>query len=162
MLSFWVPGQAGTWHPAEIDWLRPIEDLCRFSDLAPAEQDFCLDGQSFGLRVFKTMPRSTWAEPWSHLRSRFPICGSRDLLAWCWDKTSTLSGHAPRTRFTFRFRFLKSHSFSDAFPNQKTRVALVHIPSSDRELADGISKQALIGRRCVSCVCFSMREPDEF
>ena len=61
MLSFWAPGQARVWHLAEIDWLRTIEDLCRFSDLAPAEQGFRLDGQHFGLMVFKTMPRSTWA-----------------------------------------------------------------------------------------------------
>jgi hypothetical protein len=60
MLSFWSPGQARVWHPENVDWLRTIEGLCRFSDLAPAEQGFRLDGQHFGLMVFKTMPRSTW------------------------------------------------------------------------------------------------------
>jgi hypothetical protein len=61
MLSFWSPRQARVWQPAEIDWLRTIEDLCSFSDIAPAEHGFRLDGQYFGLMVFKTMPRSTWA-----------------------------------------------------------------------------------------------------
>jgi hypothetical protein len=62
MLSFWSPGQARAWQPLDIDWLRRIEDLCRFSGLAPTEQGFFLDGQHFGLLVFKTMPRSTWAK----------------------------------------------------------------------------------------------------
>jgi hypothetical protein len=59
MLSFWSPGQARVWYPTEIDWLRTIEELCRFSGLAPTEQGFRLDGQHFGLLVLKTMPRST-------------------------------------------------------------------------------------------------------
>ena len=62
MLSFWSPGQARIWHPENIDWLRTIEDLCRFSGLAPTEQGFHLDGQHFGVLVAKTMPRSTWAK----------------------------------------------------------------------------------------------------
>ena len=61
MLSFWAPGQARTWHPAEIDWLRTTEDLCRLSDSAPAGQGSGLDGQHFGLIVFKTVPRSSSA-----------------------------------------------------------------------------------------------------
>jgi hypothetical protein len=53
------------WQPKQqdIDWLRPITDLCQFSELAPRrepEQGFCLDGYYFGLMVFKTMPRATW------------------------------------------------------------------------------------------------------
>src|ERR1700737_2175540 len=67
MLNFWSPGQARVWDPkpGEIDWLRTIEDLCRFSELAPRhspEHGFCLDGQVFGIMVLKTMPRSTWAK----------------------------------------------------------------------------------------------------
>jgi hypothetical protein len=61
MISFWSPGQGRCWQGANIDWIRTIEDLCRFSDLAPTEQGFRLDGHHFGLAVFKTMPRSTWA-----------------------------------------------------------------------------------------------------
>jgi hypothetical protein len=67
MLNFWSPGQARVWDPkpGEIDWLRTIEDLCRFSEFAPRhspEHGFYLDGQVFGVMVFKTMPRSTWAK----------------------------------------------------------------------------------------------------
>ena len=65
LLKFWSPGQARVWQPKQqdIDWLRPITDLCQFSELAPRrepEQGFYLDGYYFGLMVFKTMPRATW------------------------------------------------------------------------------------------------------
>ena len=67
LLGFWSPGQARTSdpHKEDLDWLRTIESLCRFSDIAPRatpECGFYLDGQVFGLMVFKTMPRSTWAK----------------------------------------------------------------------------------------------------
>ena len=67
ILGFWSPGQARTWNPAkeDLDWLRTIESLCRFSDIAPRrapECGFFLDGQVVGVMVFKTMPRSTWAK----------------------------------------------------------------------------------------------------
>ena len=66
ILNFWSPGQArsGLGH-REIDWLRTIEDLCRFSEIAPRaapDHGFYLDGYYFGLFVVKTMPRSTWAK----------------------------------------------------------------------------------------------------
>ncbi|MGA8659508.1 MAG: hypothetical protein WB586_25580, partial [Chthoniobacterales bacterium] len=75
MLRFWSPGQARVLKQKgdEIDWLRTVEDLCRFSEIAPrAEPDhgFFLDGHYFGVWVFKTMPRATWAktmEPFFHL-----------------------------------------------------------------------------------------------
>ena len=67
MLRFWSPGQARVLKQKgdEIDWLRTVEDLCRFSEIAPrAEPDhgFFLDGNYFGVWVFKTMPRATWAK----------------------------------------------------------------------------------------------------
>jgi hypothetical protein len=67
LLRFWSPGQARVWNPRaeDIDWLRTIESLCRFSDIAPRhppECGFFLDGQVVGVMVFKTMPRSTWAK----------------------------------------------------------------------------------------------------
>ena len=67
MLQFWSPGQARFLKQKgdEIDWLRTFEDLCRFSEIAPrAEPDhgFFLDGHYFGVWVFKTMPRATWAK----------------------------------------------------------------------------------------------------
>jgi hypothetical protein len=67
LLKFWSPGQAAVWNPAkeDLDWLRTIESLCRFSDIAPRQAPECgffLDGQVVGLMVFKTMPRSTWAK----------------------------------------------------------------------------------------------------
>ena len=65
LLRFWSPGQARVLKQkgGEIDWLRTVEDLCRFSEVAPrAEPDhgFFLDGHYFGIWVFKTMPRTTW------------------------------------------------------------------------------------------------------
>src|SRR5271165_406205 len=67
LLKFWSPGQARVWQPKQedIDWLRTVTDLCQFSELAPRrepEQGFYLDGYYFGLMVFKTMPRATWAK----------------------------------------------------------------------------------------------------
>ena len=67
LLGFWSPGQAQIWNPAkeDLDWLRTIESLCRFSDIAPRQAPECgffLDGQVVGVMVFKTMPRSTWAK----------------------------------------------------------------------------------------------------
>jgi hypothetical protein len=67
LLKFWSPGQARVWNPraGDIDWLRTMESLCRFSDSAPRhppECGFYLDGQVVGVMVFKTMPRSTWAK----------------------------------------------------------------------------------------------------
>src|SRR4029077_1505934 len=47
----------------DLNWLRTIEDLCRFSDIAPRQAPECgfyLDGQVVGVMVFKTTPRSTW------------------------------------------------------------------------------------------------------
>jgi hypothetical protein len=47
------------------DWLRPIDDLCRFSSISPrSEPDhgFYMDGYYFGVLVAKTMPRATWAK----------------------------------------------------------------------------------------------------
>jgi hypothetical protein len=65
LLQFWSPGQAR--HPSfdNLDYLRTIDSLCRFSDAAPRhppECGFYLDGQVVGVTVFKTMPRSTWAK----------------------------------------------------------------------------------------------------
>src|SRR5262249_5424701 len=59
------PGQARVLKPerGELDWLRSVEDLCRFSEVAPRvlpDHGFFLDGFYFGLWVFKTMPRATW------------------------------------------------------------------------------------------------------
>ena len=67
LLKFWSPSQARVWQPKQedIDWLRTVTDLCQFSELAPRrepEQGFYLDGYYFGLMVFKTMPRATWAK----------------------------------------------------------------------------------------------------
>jgi hypothetical protein len=67
LLKFWSPGQARVWQPKQedIDWLRTVTDLCQFSELAPRrepEEGFYLDGYYFGLMVFKTMPRATWAK----------------------------------------------------------------------------------------------------
>jgi hypothetical protein len=67
LLGFWSPDQARVWNPraGDIDWLRTVESLCRFSDIAPRhppECGFYLDGQVFGVMVFKTMPRSTWTK----------------------------------------------------------------------------------------------------
>ena len=65
LLSFWAPGQSPMPDP---DWLRSIEDLCRWSDIAPRSNGahgFHLNGKLVGVMVFKTMPRSTWAKTMS-------------------------------------------------------------------------------------------------
>ena len=67
MLAFWSAGQARQLNgkAPEIDCLRTIGDLCRFSDVAPLHEPdhgFYCDGFYFGVMVFKTMPRSTWAK----------------------------------------------------------------------------------------------------
>jgi TraG P-loop domain len=65
LLKFWSPGQARLPRFKDLDWLRGIEDLCRFSGLAPRQapgHGFYLDGYYFGLLVANTMPRSTWAK----------------------------------------------------------------------------------------------------
>jgi hypothetical protein len=65
LLRFWSPGQARLPRFKDLDWLRGIEDLCRFSGLSPRQapgHGFYLDGYYFGLLVAKTMPRSTWAK----------------------------------------------------------------------------------------------------
>ena len=43
LLGFWSPGQAQIWNPAkeDLDWLRTIESLCRFSDIAPRQAPEC-------------------------------------------------------------------------------------------------------------------------
>src|ERR1700745_1092930 len=43
ILEFWSPGQARIWDPAkeDLDWLRTIESLCRFSDIAPRQAPEC-------------------------------------------------------------------------------------------------------------------------
>jgi TraG P-loop domain len=66
LLGYWSPGQSRIWYPKpeELDWLRTLSSLCQFSELAPVPgraHGFYLDGHYFGVMVFKTMPRSTWA-----------------------------------------------------------------------------------------------------
>ena len=64
LLRFWSPGQARQPRFKDLDWLRTIEDLCRFSGLSPRHEPnhgFYMDGFYFGLLVAKTMPRNTWA-----------------------------------------------------------------------------------------------------
>jgi hypothetical protein len=66
LMGYWSPGQLAICSPdaKEVDWLRTIESLCRFSDAAPREEPehgLYIDGHYFGLWVMKTMPRSTWA-----------------------------------------------------------------------------------------------------
>jgi hypothetical protein len=69
LLAFWSPWQARQalpkWidEPADVNWLRPVSDLCRFSDLAHRdehEQGFCLDGHYFGVVVAKVLPSETF------------------------------------------------------------------------------------------------------
>jgi hypothetical protein len=65
LLKFWSPGQARQPRFTDLDWLRPIDDLCRFSGLAPRHEPdhgFYMDGYYFGVIVAKTLPRSTWAK----------------------------------------------------------------------------------------------------
>jgi type IV secretion system protein TrbE len=61
LLRFWSPGTKP--QTQDINWLRSIEDLCRFSDIAPrlnSECGFMLDGHAVGIMAFKSLPRSTW------------------------------------------------------------------------------------------------------
>jgi hypothetical protein len=74
LLGFWSPGQARIWNPKaeDIDWLRTVSDLCRFSDLAPRQAPECgfhLDGFIVAALVYKTMPRSTWMKTMSVFQS---------------------------------------------------------------------------------------------
>jgi hypothetical protein len=64
LLRFWSPSQARQPRITDLDWMRPIEHLCRFSDLSPRQEPdhgFYLDGYYFGLLVAKTMPHATMA-----------------------------------------------------------------------------------------------------
>jgi hypothetical protein len=65
LLRFWSPGQVRQPPLKDLDWLRTIEDLCRFSGLSPRhapDHGFYLDGYYFGVLVAKTFPRATWAK----------------------------------------------------------------------------------------------------
>jgi type IV secretion system protein TrbE len=65
LVKFWSPGQARQPRFTDIDWLRSISDLCRFSGLSPRQEPdhgFYLDGYYCGVLVAKTMPRATWAK----------------------------------------------------------------------------------------------------
>jgi hypothetical protein len=62
-LTFWSPGQARQPRFKDLDWLRPIANLCRFSGLSPRQPPatgFYLDGYYVGLLVARTLPRATW------------------------------------------------------------------------------------------------------
>ncbi len=64
ILRFWSPNQSRQQRFTDLDWLRPIDDLCRFSGVAPRtdpDHGFYMDGYFFGLLVAKTLPRSTFA-----------------------------------------------------------------------------------------------------
>ena len=43
LLRFWSPRQAESWNSRkeDFDWLRTIESLCRFSDIAPRQSPEC-------------------------------------------------------------------------------------------------------------------------
>lgn len=65
LVKFWSPGQSRQSRPEIIDWLRPIDNLCRFSGLSPRvppDHGFYMDGYYFGVIVAKTMPSATWAK----------------------------------------------------------------------------------------------------
>jgi hypothetical protein len=87
MLRFWSPSQSrirgrdvtsdskesvfaeyknkATTTDALTDWLRPIDDLCRFSNISSRREPdhgFYLDGYYHGVLVAKSMPRMTWAK----------------------------------------------------------------------------------------------------
>jgi hypothetical protein len=64
LLRFWSPQQARHPQREQIDWMRTMEDLCRFSDAAPrAEPDhgFYLDGHYVGVWACKALPTATTA-----------------------------------------------------------------------------------------------------
>jgi hypothetical protein len=65
LMGYWAPEQVSKFPPKadQIDWLRTIESLCRFSEAAPREDPehgLYIDGHYYGVWVMKTMPRSTW------------------------------------------------------------------------------------------------------
>jgi type IV secretion system protein TrbE len=65
LLKFWSPGQARLPIFKDLDWMRTVDDLCRFSGLAPRQDPdsgFYMDGYYFGILVAKTMPRLTIAK----------------------------------------------------------------------------------------------------
>ena len=65
LLRYWSPSQARQEFRKDLDWMRPIERLCRFSDLAPRHEPdhgFYADGYYFGVLVARTMPHSTFAK----------------------------------------------------------------------------------------------------
>lgn len=65
LVKFWSPGQSRHSVPDNLDWLQPIDDLCRFSGLSPRippDHGFYMDGYYFGVIVAKTMPSATWAK----------------------------------------------------------------------------------------------------
>lgn len=62
LLRFWSPTQARNPAVTDLEFLRSIEELCRFSGLAPRPDPahgFYMDGYYFGVLVAKTMPRGT-------------------------------------------------------------------------------------------------------
>ena len=64
LVRFWSPSQSRRERAREIDFMRPVADLCRFSGLSPRREPdhgFYLDGYYFGLLVAKTLPRGTCA-----------------------------------------------------------------------------------------------------
>ena len=63
LLRFWSPGQARQPGVIDVDWLRSIDELCRFSGSAPRPESthgFYMDGYYFGILTAKTMPTGTW------------------------------------------------------------------------------------------------------
>ena len=75
LMNYWSPEQLAKFPPKaeEVDWLRTIESLCRFSEAAPREDPehgLYIDGHYYGVMVMKTMPKSTWVhtmEPFFNL-----------------------------------------------------------------------------------------------
>lgn len=61
LLKFWSPSQARQPRFKDLNWMRPIDQLCRFSGLSPrvADHGFYMDGYYFGLVVAKSFPRGT-------------------------------------------------------------------------------------------------------
>jgi hypothetical protein len=75
LMAYWSPEQAAKFpvDPDQVDWLRTIESLCRFSEVAPREEPdhgLFIDGHYYGVWLMKTMPRATWPhsmDPFFHL-----------------------------------------------------------------------------------------------
>ena len=64
LVRYWSPSQARRPRIEDLDWMRPVADLCRFSGLSPRhdpDHGFYMDGYYFGLLVAKTLPRGTCA-----------------------------------------------------------------------------------------------------